>query len=190
MRPSSVPSNVVEDILFEACATFPSSPPFPPTAFALTCRALRARVEPCLNSLLARLFTLHFDRPRPIGHDAKLETPRIADEMRRRMSALYCIKAGRIFAADFDSDLRLSVLGTVYLMMLEDTGSNADHLAQTNLVRDAVNFVCRSVDEGLEGDRGWPAQTPLNAIVLAVLAGLLRRGGGHPPLLTKYSFAL
>jgi hypothetical protein len=173
---STVPLNIVEDILFETCATLPYSPPFPPTALAHTCRSLRSLVDTCQNSLLARLFICHFDCPRAIGKDAKRETSRLADELRKRVAALNCVKRGRLFELDFDPDLRLSMLSTLYLMMLEDAGLNAGLLYGAGLVQRLADYFCHHPLHAPEDDKGWPLASPVNALALALFAGLRRKG--------------
>jgi hypothetical protein len=180
MRPAitALPHHIIEDILFEACAS-PHPPPCPISAFASTCRDSYVLVTVGLTNLCARLFAHCFDPPKAAGNACRVETPRIRDEFHKRAIARRWVRQGALSDSSINSADLVDVLSTIYLMMLEDTGRNADHLRSWGLLDQLVTFICDRLFDGAAENNGWPVSSPLNSLVLALLAGLTRSGASY-----------
>jgi hypothetical protein len=175
MRPSlpSLPADVLQDILVEACDAPPSFPPRAIPAVSATCRALHASVASVQACALARVYGRLMDPSRLSGG---LSAQHVEAELRRRVAALRLLVSGALMSPDADVVALTDALGTVLLMAFENANRNVEHLRRVGLPGQLLSFIETRLSISDGGDDGWPRPSAINSLVITLAAVLVRKG--------------
>ncbi|KDQ55952.1 hypothetical protein JAAARDRAFT_180119 [Jaapia argillacea MUCL 33604] len=157
---------ILEEIVLCAICLTPLTPPIELRSLLLTSRAFNA----CLSfracpGLYVQIFEREFDTAalkRRFSND--LSQDHVAFELRRRFTALQCIRQCR-----FEDPRLTDALLTAYLMFLEDDDKNWTHLLNANLPYFAKELVRRRLRGISRQDREWPSGNGMNTFAMALL---------------------
>lgn len=151
------------------------APPRALHAILLTSRALYARLAPsACPRLYARLFDIQFDARAPADRLADAWGLRAMDsthELCRRFDAFRIFRRGALDDPRLDDALVIA-----WLMMLEDEGSNSEHLRRAGLPALLLDFLRLRHRQCLSPQRTWPVEDRRSALVLALFWALTSEG--------------
>lgn len=163
------PPEVFKRILLFAISLTPAGPPGVLFSLHLTCRQFHKRISeiPVLDLLL---YSTSFgalptsrDRHGPPQIDHELEDD-ISIELRRRFNALKCFRRGR----DDDPCLR-EAFWVALLMIIDNDVKSYKQLQWAGFPALLKSFIRRRLYDGSETNNGWPVETEINCLALALL---------------------